>query len=93
MAASGVNPLAKGMSFGQQQLVAYDFGNDGSEMLNEAANLLVSNHSYGSLSGWEFNNNRWSSGDSKEPMKIISLAIIPMEPNSGIPLLTMRLFT
>lgn len=59
LAAGGVNPSAKGMSFGQQELVAYDFGNDASEMLGEAANLLVSNHSYGSLAGWEFNNNRW----------------------------------
>ncbi|MBC7949064.1 MAG: S8 family serine peptidase [Chitinophagaceae bacterium] len=57
--ATGVNPVAKGMSFGQQQLVAYDFAGDASEMLNEAPNLLVSNHSYGSLAGWEFNNNRW----------------------------------
>lgn len=59
MIASGVNPLAKGMSYGQQELVAYDFSNDASEMLSEAPNLLVSNHSYGSLAGWEFNNNRW----------------------------------
>ncbi|HEY6503306.1 MAG TPA: S8 family serine peptidase [Chitinophagaceae bacterium] len=57
--ATGVNPSAKGMSFGQQELVAYDFGNDATEMLFEAPSLLVSNHSYGSLSGWQFNNNRW----------------------------------
>lgn len=59
--ASGVNPLAKGMSFGQQELVAYDFGNHVSEMLGEAANLLVSNHSYGTIAGWHFNDtqNRW----------------------------------
>jgi Subtilase family/GEVED domain/Secretion system C-terminal sorting domain len=61
MIASGVNPLAKGMSFGEQELVAYDFNNDGSEMLNEAPNLLVSNHSYGEVCGWNFNDaqNRW----------------------------------
>jgi hypothetical protein len=61
MIASGVNPLAKGMSNGQQQLIAYDFGNDGSEMLFEAPNLLVSNHSYGTVAGWVFNSgqNRW----------------------------------
>ncbi|MEO8403935.1 MAG: hypothetical protein ABI480_05055, partial [Chitinophagaceae bacterium] len=57
--ASGVNPLAKGMSFGEQRLVCYDFTSDGSEMLNEAANLLVSNHSYGSISGWNLNGNTW----------------------------------
>ena len=55
LAAAGVNPLAKGMSFGQQQLVAYDFGNDNSEMLADAATLLVSNHSYGEIAGWYFN--------------------------------------
>lgn len=55
LVASGVNPLAKGMSFGQQELYAFDFGNDNSEMLNEAANLLVSNHSYGEIAGWYFN--------------------------------------
>ena len=53
--ASGVNPLAKGMSFGQQQLWAYDFGNDNSEMLADAASLLVSNHSYGEIAGWYYN--------------------------------------
>lgn len=59
--ASGVNPSAKGMSFGVQQLTAYDFSNDMSEMLAEATNLLVSNHSYGFLAGWHFNDSqsRW----------------------------------
>lgn len=55
LVASGVNPLAKGMSFGQQELYAYDFNNDNSEMLTEAANLLISNHSYGEIAGWYFN--------------------------------------
>jgi hypothetical protein len=61
MIATGVNALAKGMSFGQQELVAYDFGNDFSEMLNESPGLLVSNHSYGFNAGWVFNDaqNRW----------------------------------
>lgn len=61
MIASGVNPLAKGMSFGQQELVAYDFSAHISEMMNEAPNLLVSNHSYGAIAGWSFNDgqNRW----------------------------------
>jgi hypothetical protein len=58
---AGVNPQAKGMSFGQQELVAYDFSNHMSEIMNEAPNLLVSNHSYGSIAGWHFNEgqNRW----------------------------------
>ena len=59
--ASGVVPAAKGMSYGQQELIAYDFTNDGSEMLTEASGLLVSNHSYSSIAGWRFNDaqNRW----------------------------------
>jgi len=61
MIASGVNPLAKGMSFGAQQLQAYDFENDVSEMYSAAPGLLVSNHSYGWTAAWEydFDNNRW----------------------------------
>lgn len=59
--ASGVVPEAKGMSFGQQELVAYDFSNDGSEMMSEAPNLLVSNHSYSAIAGWRYNGDqsRW----------------------------------
>ena len=63
MIASGVNPLAKGMAFGQQQLIAYSFtnGSDESEMLDEAASLLISNHSYGVGAGWNYNEteSRW----------------------------------
>ncbi|HET7001022.1 MAG TPA: S8 family serine peptidase, partial [Puia sp.] len=59
--ATGVNPVARGMSFGAQQLLAYDFDNDVSEMSGAAAGLLISNHSYGALSGWNLNtdNNHW----------------------------------
>ncbi|MEJ8842434.1 S8 family serine peptidase [Lacibacter sp. H375] len=59
--ASGVNPYAKGMSFGLQRLLAYDFNSHLSEMLNESPNLLISNHSYGTIAGWNFNatQNRW----------------------------------
>lgn len=59
--ASGVNPLAKGMSYGLQRLIAYDFNNHLSEMLTESPNLLVSNHSYGSIAGWRYNDaqTRW----------------------------------
>ncbi|MDH7462073.1 S8 family serine peptidase [Chitinophagaceae bacterium 26-R-25] len=61
MIASGVNPIAKGMSFGAQQLIAYDFNNDMSEMMTEAPNLLLSNHSYAYNAGWVYNddNKRW----------------------------------
>jgi len=61
MIASGVNPLAKGMSYGQQLLLAYDWNNDNSEMLAAASQLLVSNHSYGVVAGWNYNsgNGHW----------------------------------
>ncbi|HEY4334842.1 MAG TPA: S8 family serine peptidase [Puia sp.] len=62
MIAAGVNPLAKGMSYGAQLLNAYDFDNDESEMSKAAANgLLVSNHSYADIAGWYFDDsqNRW----------------------------------
>ena len=52
MMAKGVNPLAKGMSFGLKKLMAYDFSNDASEMAAAANDLLVSNHSYGAITGW-----------------------------------------
>lgn len=54
--ASGVNPQAKGMSFGAQELIVYDFNNNTSEMMTEsAAGMLISNHSYGTISGWYYN--------------------------------------
>ncbi len=62
MIASGVNPAAKGMSFGAQQLLAFDFNGDVSEMFGQASTLLISNHSYGTVAGWNQNtdeNNRW----------------------------------
>lgn len=60
IAAGNYSP-AKGMAFGEQELIAYEFTNHLSEMLLEAPNLLLSNHSYGSISGWSFNqsDNRW----------------------------------
>ncbi|MBI1342921.1 MAG: S8 family serine peptidase [Terrimonas sp.] len=59
--ASGINPVAKGMAYGMQELIAYDYSNHLSEMLTEAPNLLVSNHSYGSIAGWNYNESqsRW----------------------------------
>jgi hypothetical protein len=52
MIAAGVNPLAKGMSFGALQLQTYVFNNDLTEMYAAAPNLLISNHSYGAFAGW-----------------------------------------
>jgi hypothetical protein len=63
MIAAGVNPVAKGMSYGAQLLQAYDFNNDAAEMMKAAAaGLLVSNHSYADIAGWYLDaaaNNRW----------------------------------
>jgi subtilase family protein/GEVED domain-containing protein/type IX secretion system substrate protein/Ig-like domain-containing protein len=59
--ATGINPIAKGMAFGAQQLLCYDFNNDESEMAAASPNLLISNHSYGFLSGsgWNFDGTNW----------------------------------
>ena len=61
MVASGVNPNAKGMAYGMQELYAYDYDSHVSEMFAASPFLLISNHSYGTLTGWNFNNtlNRW----------------------------------
>ena len=63
MLATGVNPLAKGMA-PEATLVAYDFNNDVSEMVSQArpdqTSLVLSNHSYGTLSGWESDGSKWT---------------------------------
>jgi hypothetical protein len=61
MVASGVNPSAKGMAYGIQGIIAYDFTGDKAEIASEAANLLISNHSYGTITGWNYNSSqsRW----------------------------------
>ncbi|GAB3194535.1 hypothetical protein GCM10027293_03000 [Pontibacter aydingkolensis] len=58
MMAKGVNPLAKGMSFGAPNIQGWDFSNDVAEMMDAAAGLLVSNHSYGTITGWYYNTSR-----------------------------------
>ncbi|MFT2007074.1 S8 family serine peptidase [Pontibacter sp. 13R65] len=65
LVASGVNGFAKGMAFGVRQLQAYDYNNDVSEMAAAANNLLVSNHSYGSIAGWRYNSDR--KGTKEDP--------------------------
>jgi len=63
MVAGGIVANAKGMSF-QAPIKSYDWGNDNSEM-SSAANggMLISNHSYSQISGWQYNDNfnppRW----------------------------------
>ena len=63
MIAAGVNPVAKGMSYGAQLLQCYDFINDTAEMIAAAGQgLLLSNHSYADIAGWYqdgSNGNRW----------------------------------
>lgn len=50
--ASGVDTNARGMAY-QANLRAHDWNNDNSEMATAAAGgLLISNHSYGWISGW-----------------------------------------
>jgi len=62
MVATGVSTNAKGMSY-EANLNAFDWNSDNSEMTTAAANgLLVSNHSYSTISGWIFDfrsDNRW----------------------------------
>ncbi|MES2560268.1 MAG: S8 family serine peptidase [Bacteroidota bacterium] len=63
MVATGVDANAKGMAY-QGTLKAYDWNNDASEMAAAgSAGMLVSNHSYGAICGWDFDegsgNWRW----------------------------------
>ncbi len=59
MIAGGVDEDAKGMSY-EANLDAYDWNNDASQMAAAAANgLQVSQHSYGSIAGWRFDEGTW----------------------------------
>lgn len=61
MIASGVDANAKGMSY-QATLKAYDWTNDDAEMTAAAAaGMLISNHSYGTITGWYYSSsdNQW----------------------------------
>ncbi|MDB4999319.1 MAG: hypothetical protein JWR76_396 [Mucilaginibacter sp.] len=61
MLAKGVYAPAKGMAFNAATLSSWDFNNDVSEMSTAASGLLLSNHSYGDVAGWDYNstNSRW----------------------------------
>ncbi|WP_454803937.1 S8 family serine peptidase [Mucilaginibacter phyllosphaerae] len=61
MIAKGVSAPVKGMAFGATTLSSWDFDDDVSEMGAAATNLLLSNHSYGDVGGWDYNNadSRW----------------------------------
>jgi PKD repeat protein len=61
MIASGVDANSKGMAY-QATLKAYDWNSDNFEMTQAAAaGMLISNHSYGSISGWYYDQgqSRW----------------------------------
>lgn len=58
----GINKIARGMAWGAN-LKTWDFSNDIYEMTLAAPDLLISNHSYGILSGWVFNPDRPSTND------------------------------
>lgn len=61
--AEGKYENARGMAFGLPKLLSFDFNNDNSEMSTYATNLLLSNHSYGTIAGWyentSINPSRW----------------------------------
>ncbi|AMR34375.1 hypothetical protein A0256_24425 [Mucilaginibacter sp. PAMC 26640] len=61
LVAKGVYGPAKGMAFNATTLPSWDFNNDVSEMSAAASGLLLSNHSYGDVAGWEYNSDqsRW----------------------------------
>ncbi|MCC7435700.1 MAG: S8 family serine peptidase [Methanoregulaceae archaeon] len=59
MIAAGVDTAAKGMSY-QALLRSYNWTSDTSEMSTEANNgLRISNHSYGTVTGWTQNGSTW----------------------------------
>ena len=59
MIGGGVSANAQGMSF-QASLNAWDANNDTAEMTTAAGNgMLISNHSYGTICGWNPNDGNW----------------------------------
>ncbi len=59
--AKGVYAPAKGMAFNAATLQSYDFNSDIAEITAAASGLLLSNHSYGVLAGWNYDDSqsRW----------------------------------
>ncbi|MCB0487854.1 MAG: S8 family serine peptidase [Cyclobacteriaceae bacterium] len=62
MIAAGVNANAKGMA-PKATAIAFDFNGDVSEMSGQAkpdqTSIILSNHSYGTLSGWDNGTGNW----------------------------------
>jgi Subtilase family len=63
LTATGINASARGMAWGAN-LKVWDFTNDIFEMSLAAPDLLISNHSYGVLSGWVYNPDRPGTDDN-----------------------------
>ncbi len=61
LTARGIYAPSRGMAFGANTLSTYDFDNDVAEMSAAAPGLLLSNHSYGEVGGWNYNSTalRW----------------------------------
>ena len=61
MLAKGIYAPARGMAFNARTLQSYDFDNDVAEMTAAASGLLLSNHSYGLVAGWNYDSDldRW----------------------------------
>lgn len=59
--SKGIYAAAQGMAYNMNTLSSYDFNNDVTEMSRAASTLLLSNHSYGDVAGWDFNDiqSRW----------------------------------
>ncbi len=55
--AKGINAQARGMAYGAQ-LSVWDYTDDMTELATAAPNLLISNHSYGPVVGWVYNESR-----------------------------------
>lgn len=62
MLAAGINANAEGMA-PKATAIAFDFNGDVSEMSNQAkpdqTSIVLSNHSYGTLSGWDNGTGNW----------------------------------
>jgi hypothetical protein len=57
MIAKGVYAPAKGMAFNASTLQSYDFNNDITTISAAASGLILSNHSYGDVAGWDLDDN------------------------------------
>jgi hypothetical protein len=78
MIAKGVYAPAKGMAFNATTLQSYDFNSDIAEITAAASGLLLSNHSYGVLAGWNYDDGL----GSLLILLIISLVITTANPEA-----------